>query len=34
MRRAGHQYEVVSTIEAVVAVLVAWGVVRSRIHVQ
>ena len=32
MRRAGHQYEAVSTIEAVVAVLVACGVVRPDVQ--
>lgn len=29
MRRAGHAYEMADSIERAVAVLVAWGVVRS-----
>ena len=29
MRRAGHRFEVIDSIETAIAVLVAWGAVRS-----
>src|SRR6476646_9263445 len=33
LKRAGHRFEVVSTVEAAISVLVVWGVVR-RMTVQ
>jgi hypothetical protein len=29
MRRAGHRFEVIDSVEAAIAVLVSWGAVRS-----
>ena len=29
MKRAGHRFEVVDSVEAAISVLVAWGVVRG-----
>ena len=34
LRRAGHDFAVVDSVEAAISVLVVWGVVRSGIHVQ
>ena len=29
MKRAGHAFEVIDSVEAVISVLVVWGVVRA-----
>jgi hypothetical protein len=33
MRKAGHRFEVVDSVEAAIGVLVVWGVVRAGISV-